>query len=48
MKARHFFSRTGLAGVRKAAGENKEMKFTAFLHHLTLDLLPIRDKNRMR
>ena len=29
----------GLAGVRKAAGENKEMKFTALLHHLTIDLL---------
>ena len=25
----------GLAGVRKAARENKEMKFTALLHHLT-------------
>jgi len=29
----------GLAGVRKAARENKEMKFTALLHHLTIDLL---------
>jgi len=29
----------GLAGVRQAARENKEMKFTALLHHLTLDLL---------
>jgi RNA-directed DNA polymerase len=29
----------GLAGVRKAAGEHKEMKFTALLHHLTVDLL---------
>ena len=29
----------GLAGVRKAARENKEMKFTAVLHHLTVDLL---------
>jgi group II intron reverse transcriptase/maturase len=29
----------GLAGVRKAARENKEMKFTALLHHLTADLL---------
>jgi RNA-directed DNA polymerase len=29
----------GLAGVRKAARENKEMRFTALLHHLTLDLL---------
>ncbi len=29
----------GLAGVRKAAGNNKEMKFTALLHHLTVDLL---------
>ena len=28
----------GLAGVRKAAG-NKEMKFTALLHHLTVELL---------
>jgi len=27
-----------LAGVRKAARENKEMKFTALLHHLTVDL----------
>src|SRR6516162_6492895 len=29
----------GLAGVRKVARENKEMKFTALLHHLTVDLL---------
>jgi len=29
----------GLAGVRKAARENKEMRFTALLHHLTIDLL---------
>jgi RNA-directed DNA polymerase len=29
----------GLAGVRKAAMERKEMKFTALLHHLTVDLL---------
>jgi group II intron reverse transcriptase/maturase len=29
----------GLADVRKAAKENKEMKFTALLHHLTVDLL---------
>src|ERR1700758_3666232 len=29
----------GLAGVRKAAEEQKEMKFTALLHHLTVDLL---------
>jgi RNA-directed DNA polymerase len=29
----------GLAGVRKAARENKEMKFTSLLHHLTVDLL---------
>src|SRR5882724_2087503 len=29
----------GLAGVRKTAKENKEMKFTALLHHLTVDLL---------
>jgi RNA-directed DNA polymerase len=29
----------GLAGVRKAARENKEIKFTALLHHLTVDLL---------
>ena len=29
----------GWAGVRKAARENKEMKFTALLHHLTVDLL---------
>ena len=28
----------GLAGERKAAG-NKEMKFTALLHHLTVELL---------
>jgi hypothetical protein len=25
--------------VRKAAKENKEMRFTALLHHLTIDLL---------
>src|SRR6201984_463283 len=29
----------GLAGVRKAAKANKEMKFTALLHHLTTELL---------
>jgi RNA-directed DNA polymerase len=29
----------GLAGVRKAAGNDKEMKFTALLHHLTVELL---------
>src|ERR1700693_5630377 len=29
----------GLAGVRKAARNNKEMKFTALLHHRTVDLL---------
>jgi len=28
----------GLAGVRKAARENKEMRFTALLHHLTVDM----------
>jgi hypothetical protein len=29
----------GLAGVRKAARERKEQKFTALLHHLTVGLL---------
>ena len=29
----------GLAGVRKAAKENRGMKFTALLHHLMVDLL---------
>ena len=29
----------GLMGVRKAAKEHKETKFTALLHHLTVDLL---------
>src|ERR1700747_306863 len=29
----------GRAGVRKAAREHKEMKFTALLHHVTVDLL---------
>jgi RNA-directed DNA polymerase len=29
----------GLAGVRKAARERKKEKFTALLHHLTVDLL---------
>src|SRR5215813_7391163 len=29
----------GLAGVRKAAREHKEMRFTALLHHLTVGLL---------
>src|SRR5215467_13014802 len=29
----------GLPGVRKAAREHKKMKFTALLHHLTVDLL---------
>ncbi len=29
----------GLAGVRKAAKEGKERKFTALLHHLTIGLL---------
>jgi hypothetical protein len=28
-----------LAGVRKAARESKELKFTALLHHVTVDLL---------
>jgi hypothetical protein len=32
-------TRQALAGVRKAARENKEMKFTSLLHHLTVDLL---------
>ena len=29
----------GLWGVRKAAKEHQEMRFTALLHHLTVDLL---------
>src|SRR6202041_4157169 len=29
----------GLAGVRKAARDRREMKFTALLHHLTVALL---------
>src|SRR5450759_29025 len=29
----------GLDGVRKAARENKEIRFTALLHHLTIELL---------
>jgi RNA-directed DNA polymerase len=29
----------GLEGVRKVAKEHQEMKFTALLHHLTVDLL---------
>src|SRR5215472_8585295 len=29
----------GLAGVRRAARERKEMKFTALLHHMTVALL---------
>jgi len=29
----------GLAGVRKVAKEHKETRFTALLHHLTVDLL---------
>ena len=29
----------GLAGVRKAARESRELKFTALLHHVTVDLL---------
>jgi RNA-directed DNA polymerase len=29
----------GLAGVRRVARDNKEMKFTALLHHLTVELL---------
>jgi RNA-directed DNA polymerase len=29
----------GLAGVRKAARERKDAKFTALLHHLTVELL---------
>jgi RNA-directed DNA polymerase len=33
------FVSQGLAGVRKAAGNNQEMKFTALLHHLTVELL---------
>ncbi len=33
----------GLAGVRKAAREHKETKFTALLHHVTIDLLSFRE-----
>jgi RNA-directed DNA polymerase len=29
----------GMAGVRKAARENKEMRFTSLLHHVSVDLL---------
>jgi hypothetical protein len=29
----------GLSGVRKAARENKEMRFTSLLHHVSVDLL---------
>ena len=29
----------GLAGVRQAAKKGKQEKFTALLHHLTIDLL---------
>lgn len=29
----------GLMRVRKAAREHEEMKFTALLHHMTIDLL---------
>ena len=29
----------GLRGVRKAATERKQEKFTALLHHVTVDLL---------
>ena len=29
----------GLAGVRRPAQERKQEKFTALLHHLTIDLL---------
>src|SRR5277367_2078676 len=29
----------GLAGVRKTARENKEMRFTSLLHHVSVDLL---------
>jgi hypothetical protein len=36
----------GLAGVRRAARERKEMKFTALLHHLTVALL--RDSLRLK
>ena len=40
----------GLAGVRKAARDNREMKFTASLHHLTVDLLreSFKEKSRTR
>jgi hypothetical protein len=31
----------GLAGVRKAAKENKELQFTTLLHHLNSDLLRV-------
>src|SRR5260370_7806921 len=30
----------GLMNLREAPGGNKEMKFTALLHHLPVDLLP--------
>src|SRR5262245_65711813 len=36
----------GLASVRQAARENKEMKCTALLHHLTVDLLRERSEER--
>jgi hypothetical protein len=29
----------GLDGVRKAAKESKQQRFTALLHHLSIDLL---------
>jgi RNA-directed DNA polymerase len=33
----------GLAGVRKTARENKEMRFTSLLHHVSVDLLYVFD-----
>ena len=34
---------SGLLGVRDAATGNKTLKFNALFHHLTLDLLRLRD-----
>ena len=43
----------GLAGVREAARANKETRFTALLHHLSVDLLreellPVKEESRTR
>ena len=38
-QSRRYFVSQGLSGVRRVAKEKKQERFTALLHHLTVDLL---------